>query len=223
MLGSEGHHWSGARRIARGGSLALALALTPVGCGSQTIAFQPVRASVAKGAVQPAARYDLDVGASTLGNAEVWSRGASDAYAGKQIFDVELAVRNTSKSSIRLDPSNTKVKLRTQEGRTASLGGPVKLIGSPTFEPDSSSRLGLHFELPPGVQASDVTEFNFEWHVESPVGALDLSTRFLPVPQSVGTGDGYWPASPCVGSAGFSDSDFCHEGDSQTGGTQLIR
>jgi hypothetical protein len=108
------------------------------------------------------------------------------------------------------------------EGRTASLGSPVRLIGSPTFEPDSSSRLGLHFGLPPDVQASDVAEFNFEWHVESPAGALDLSTRFLPVAPSL-TGDGNWLASPCVGAYGLSSSDDCHEGDSQTGGTQLVR
>jgi len=223
MSGSVGRRSPGVRWVTHAGSLALALALTPLGCVSQMIAFQPVRASAKRGEVQQTAYYDLDVGASKLGSAAVWSGGASDEYADTRIFDVELAVHNTSKTPIRLDASNAKVKLRTLEGRTASLGRPVKLIGSPTFAPDSSTRLCLHFELPPGVQASDVAEFNFAWHVESPVGAVDLSPQFLPAPSSSPDNDGNWLAAPCVGPDGFSDSNLCHEGDSQTGGTQLIR
>lgn len=143
--------------------------------------FEPVQVSGSAGAVYPTASYELAVGPAVIGNAAVWSEGATDELTGTRIFDIEMAIRNTTQSPIRLDVSKTSVDVTTHDGRKAPLGNPVGFGGSRTIAPDSSSRVGLHYALPDGIAARDVARFDFNWHLNSLTGDYEQSTRFMPV------------------------------------------
>jgi hypothetical protein len=187
------------------------LSLALWGCGSAMMPFEPVHASGSAGAMYPTAAYDLKIGAGSLGDAAVWSEGATDEpSASARIVDVEMTIHNATSSPLRLDVTGSRVGVKTHDGRSAELGTAVHRGGSDTVPPGSSSRVGLHFPLPPGIVASDVAEFDFRWRVASSVGDYEQSTWFVPVPPPY-TDDVNGLAPTCVGPYGLSASWGCRD------------
>lgn len=158
------------------------MAIAAGGCGSATQPFGPAHPSGSKGAVYSVASYDMKIGPSELGNATVWSEGATgDHNSNQRVLDVQMAIHNTTPNPIVLDVAKSDVSVTTRDGHSASLGTPVHLGGSGTVAPESSGRVGLRYALPANTAASDVAEFDFNWRIASSAGYYRQSTRFLPV------------------------------------------
>lgn len=159
------------------------VAVSLAGCGSATLPFEPVHPSATVAATYPAAAYELKVGPRALGKAAVWSEGATDVRAdGERTLDVEMSIHNASNTPIHLEAARSDVTVTTHDGRTVPLGAPVRVGGSRTVAPVSSSRVGLHYALPAGLVAGDFARFDFNWHVASSAGDYAQSTAFIPLP-----------------------------------------
>lgn len=159
----------------------LFFALPVLGCGAETLPFEPVQASSSVGALYPGSTYEMKVGSALLGHATVWSEGATGGLSRDvDVIDVEVAIHNTTNAPIRLGVEKSTVSVTTEGGQQAPLRPPIQIAGSQTVLPDSSTRVGLHYALPNGIAASEVTRFDFDWHVVSPVGEYAQSTRFVP-------------------------------------------
>jgi hypothetical protein len=181
------------RRVVNIGSVLLLISLG--GCGGGALSFEPEHASSIAGALYPSTSYDLKVGSSLLGNATVWSEGATGAATEhEQLLDVQMAIHNATNGPIRLDVEKSSVSVVTRDGRNAPLVAPFQIAGSRTAGPSGSTRVGLRYALPSGVVASDVARFDFNWRVASASGDYAQSTPFMRTPL---------PASDSVNDRGY--------------------
>jgi len=161
----------------------LLLALPLLGCGAEALAFEPAGASSSVGALYAGTTYDMNIGSATLGDATVWSEGATGGPSQNvDVIDVEVALRNKTNTPIRLGVEKSTMSVITRAGQRAPLRPPIQVAGSQTAAPESTARVGLHYALPNGIVASEVAQFDFDWHVESPAGDYAQSTRFVPTP-----------------------------------------
>jgi hypothetical protein len=165
------------------GVVSVALSSVLFGCGGAVTQFEPAHASGRAGAMYPVTSYELKVGSSSLGDAVVWSEGATDPTSDEeQVLDLEIAVHNATNAPLKIDIDKSAVSVSLRDGRRELLGSPRSVGGSRTVPPDALGRMGCHYALPRGLRSSDVAAFDFNWRVASLVGDYAQSTAFVPRP-----------------------------------------
>ncbi len=156
----------------------VAAALALYGCVSEdNVALQPLGAPVATvDGTYPAAKYEIRVGPSVIGDATVRSEVRAEP---EPAIDVRVQLENRSSAPVTVVPSG--LELRTARAGPLLVPAPVRVSRTADIDSGQTGAVFLAYPLPAGVAPADVQGIRFDWRVHSASGESCESTDFARV------------------------------------------
>jgi hypothetical protein len=148
------------------------------GCAAQQASFRPAQTTGYEMGY-PATLYDVSVEGQHIGIVRVYSQGAYPAPGtGQPVVEVEMRIRNLSDGPMNLDLAKCDVDAATAGGEQV-LTNPMTMAPLEPIPAGGIGRIALSYPLEGNVAPGDVSNFDFDWTLNTPKGLYANTTSFI--------------------------------------------
>jgi hypothetical protein len=154
-----------------------ALALLVAGCASQQAAFRPAQTTTYE-AGYPATLYNVTMDSQRLAIVRVYSQGAYTTPDGRTVIEIDMRIRNLADGPMNLDISRCDIDADAREGEQV-LSQPLEATSVAPIPAGGFGRIALRYPLQGRVAPDDITNFDFDWTLDTGKGTYANTTAFV--------------------------------------------